>query len=179
MKRVLGIAILVFAVPLLQRAIAPFLPAILRPDLALLVVFALTLSWRNTATGLVLAAACGYVVDLFSGGLIGQHALMSVLVFAAARVLSVRVSMVGAIPQMVFAGGLTAVHAFGMAALTTFFTPGAGFGLLRFGAVVPQIAANALIAPLVAAGVAVVVSWVGGEQDSRRPLRIATRGFAA
>jgi rod shape-determining protein MreD len=177
-KRALGIVILVFAVPLLQGALVPFLPPAVRPDLALLVVFALTLSWRNTATGLVLAAICGYVVDLFSGGLLGQHALMSVLVFAASRVLSVRVSMIGAIPQMIFAGALTAAHAFGMAALTTFFTPGAGFGLLRLGTLVPHIAANAILAPLVASLVSVVVSWVGGEQDGRRPLRLATRSFA-
>jgi len=179
LKRVFGIAILVFAVPLLQGALAPFLPPAVRPDLALLVVFALTLSWRNTATGLVLAAICGTVVDLFSGGLQGQHALMSVLVFAASRVLSIRVSMIGPIAQIIVAGALTAAHALGMAALTTFFTPGAGFGLLSLGTLIPHIAANAIIAPLVASVVSVVVSWVGGEQDGRRPLRLATRSFSA
>src|SRR5207247_6488471 len=70
-KRTAAILALVFGVPMLQGSLAPFLPAAFRPDLALLVVFALSLSWRDPATGLVLAAVCGFVVDLFSGAVLG------------------------------------------------------------------------------------------------------------
>jgi rod shape-determining protein MreD len=94
-KRIVGIAILVFVVPMLQGALAPYFPTALRPDLALLVVFGLSLCWRNAATGLLLAALCGFVVDLFSAGLLGQHALLSVVVFGASRLLSVHVSLAG------------------------------------------------------------------------------------
>jgi hypothetical protein len=45
--------VIVFGVPMLEGALAPFLPAPFRPDLPLLVVFALALAWRNTGTGLV------------------------------------------------------------------------------------------------------------------------------
>jgi rod shape-determining protein MreD len=162
---------------MLQSALAPFLPAAFRPDLALLVVFALSLSWRDTASGLVLAAVCGFIVDLFSGALLGQHALLSVLAFVGARVLSIRVSMVGALPQMICAAALTAVHAIGMVGLTTFFTPGADFSLLRLGIIVPRVAANAIAAPAVSWAVSGLVAWIIGEEVGRRPLRIATRSW--
>ena len=174
MKRTIGIFVLVFGVPMLEGALAPFLPAAFRPDLALLVVFALSLSWRDPATGLVLAAVCGFVVDLFSGALLGQHALLAVLAFVAARVLSFNVSMMGAVPQMACAAALTAVHAIGVVGLTTFFTPGADFSLLRAGIIVPRVAVNALAAPIVTRAVSALVAWLAGEDVGRRPLRIAT-----
>lgn len=169
---------IVFGVPILEGALAPFLPAAFRPDLPLLVVFALSLSWRNTATGIVLAASCGFVVDLFSGALRGQHALLSLLAFVAARGLSVHVSMIGALPQIVFAAALTAVHAIGIVGLTTLFTPGADFSVLRPQIVLPRVAVNAIAAPAVNWVVSLLVAWAAGEEMmGRRPLRIATRGW--
>lgn len=175
MKPVAAIFALVFGIPMLQGALAPFLPPAFRPDLALLVVFALSLAWRNTATGLVLAAICGFVVDLFSGALLGQHALLSVLAFVATRALSVHVSMIGWLPQMTCAAALTVVHAIGIVGLTAFFTPGADFSLPRFWVVVPRVAVNAIAAPSVSWIVSGLVAWVVGEDVGRRPLRIATR----
>jgi rod shape-determining protein MreD len=178
-KRIAAFALLVFAVPMLQGVLARFLPAALHPDLGLLVVFGLSLCWRNTATGLIFAAVCGFVVDLFSGGLLGQHALLSVLVFAAARMLSGHVSMIGVIPQMVFAAALATVYAVVMAALTSFFT-GAGFAPWNLGALAPYVAINAVIAPIVAAVVSGLAAWIAGEDAGRgRPLRLATRSWAA
>jgi rod shape-determining protein MreD len=174
-KPVIAIFALVFGIPMLQAALAPFLPPAFRPDLALLVVFALALAWRNTATGLVLAATCGFVVDLFSGALLGQHALLSVLAFVATRALSVHVSMIGALPQMTCAAAFTVVHAIGIVGLTAFFTPGADFSLPRFWVVVPRVAVNAIAAPGVSWIVSGLVAWVVGEDVARRPLRIATR----
>jgi rod shape-determining protein MreD len=176
-RRVAAIFALVFGVPIVQGALAPFLPTAFRPDLALLVVFALALSWRNTATGLVLAAICGYVVDLFSGALLGQNALLSVLAFVATRAISVHVSMIGALPMMIGALALSAVHAVGVVGLTAFFTPGAEFGLPRLLVLLPRVAVNSLAAPAVHWVVSGLVSWVSGEDPSRRPLRIATRSW--
>ena len=175
MKRVAAIFALVFGIPMVQGALAPFLPPAFRPDLALLAVFALSLCWRNTATGLVLAAICGFVVDLFSGALLGQHALLSVLAFVATRALSVHVSIMAALPQMICAAALTIVHAIGVVGLTTFFTPGAEFSLPRFWVVLPRVAMNAIAAPAVHWVVSGLVAWVVGEDIARRPLRIATR----
>jgi len=174
-KPLVAILALVFGIPLLQSALAPFLSPAFRPDLALLAVFALALVWRNTATGLVLAAICGFVVDLYSGALRGQHALLSLLVFAAARSLSVHVSLIGMLPQMTCAAAVTVVHAIGVVGLTGFFTPDAEFSLPRFWVVVPRVAVNAISAPVVSWVVAGLVAWVAGEDVGRRPLRIATR----
>ena len=177
MRQLAAIAALVFGVPMLQGALAPFLPTAFRPDLALLVVFALALAWRNTAPGLVLAAVCGFVVDLFSGALLGQHALLSVLAFVATRALSVHVSMIGALPQMFCAAALTAVHAIGVVGLTTFFTPGADLALPRLWVLAPRVAANAIAAPVVSWMVSGLVAWLVGQEVGRRPLRIATRSW--
>ncbi len=179
MKRVAGIVILVFVVPMLQGALAPYFPAAFRPDLALLVVLGLSLCWRNPATGLVLAAGCGFVVDLFSAGLLGQHALLSVVAFAASRVLSVHVSLAGVLSRMLFAAALTAAHATALTALTSFFTPGAGFDWLRPATLVPLMLVNAILAPMVTTAVAVVAAWVAGDDKSRRLLRLETRRWAS
>jgi rod shape-determining protein MreD len=175
---VFGCALLVVAVPMLQGALGPYLPRAFRPDLALLVLLGLSLCWRNSLTGLVLVSACGFVVDLFSGGLLGQHALLGVLVFGAARALSLHVNLIGTPAQMLFVALLTAAHALGLAALASFFTPDAPV-LLGLGELLPRALANAILAPLVTAGVAALVAWMGGEEGGRRPLRLEPRRWAA
>lgn len=179
MKRLLALGVLVLGVPMLQGALAPFQPAALRPDLSLLVVLGLTLWWRNTASGMVLAAACGFAVDLFSGGLLGLHALLSVVIFTAARVLSLHVNLIGPLPQMLFAAALTAVHAIGVLALTSFFRPGPGWGLSHLGNLGLHCVTNAIVAPFVSAGVSVLVGWIGGEEGGRRLLRFDPRNWAS
>jgi rod shape-determining protein MreD len=176
-RRSVAILVIVLGAPMLQGALATFLPIVFRPDLALLVVFGLALGWRDTATGLVLAAVCGFVVDLLSGALLGQHALLLVLEFLAMCALSVQVSMLGVVPQVVCAAALTVVHAIGMVGLTTFFTPGADLALPRMGVVLPLVALNAILAPVVVGVVSGIVSWALGEDLGRRHLRIATRGW--
>lgn len=175
MKPVAAIFALVFGIPVLQGALAPSLPPAFRPDLALLAVLSLALVWRNTASGLVLAAICGFVVDLYSGALLGQHALLSLLAFVGARALSVHVSLIGTLPLLTCAAALTVLHAIGVVGLTAFFTPGAEFSLPRFWVVVPRVAVNAVAAPFVSWMVSGLVAWVAGEDLGRRPLRIATR----
>jgi hypothetical protein len=100
-----------------------------------------------------------------------------VLAFVAARMLSQHVSMNGALPQIVFAAGLTALHAIGVVGLTTLFTPGADLALLRPGVVLPRVVVNALVSPAVNAVGAALVAWAAGEDTGRRPLRIATRSW--
>ncbi len=178
MRRAIGVALLALLVPMVQGALAPFLPRLLRPDLALLVLVGVSLCWRSTSTGLLLVAACGFGVDLFSGGLLGQHALLGVLVFGAARALSVHVNLLGTLPQMLFVAALSAVHALGLAALASFFTPEAP-ALLGLGDLAPRALANTVLAPVVIAGVAQLVAWMGGDESGRRTLRLEPRSWAA
>ena len=177
MRRALGCALLVLGVPVLQGALGPYLPRAIRPDLALLVLIGLSLCWRGSATGLLLVAACGFGVDLFSGGLLGQHALLGVGVFAAARLLSLHVNLLGTPAQMLFVALLTAVHALGLAALASFFTPAAPV-LVGLGELVPSALANAVLAPVVTAGIVWLVAWMGGEEAGRRTLRLEPRRWA-
>lgn len=179
MKRGVGLLLLVLGVPMIEGGLAPFLPTVARPDLSLLVVLALAFCWRSTAGGLVLAAVSGFAVDLFSGGLLGQHALLRVGVFAAARLLSLHVNLLGVLAQTLFAGAATAAHAVGVAALTALFSPGAGLGLVAPGDVALHAGVNALLAPLVTAVVSTLVSWLGDEDAGRRALRLEPRSWAA
>lgn len=178
MRRVVGLSLLVLLVPMLQGALAPYLPGPFRPDLSLLVLLGLSLCWRNSVTGMLLVAACGFGVDLFGGGLFGQHALLGVLVFVAARVLSLHMNLLGTLPQMLFVAALTAAHALGLAALSSFFSPAAP-ALLGLGDLVPRALANALLAPVTTAGVVALVGWMGGDESARRTLRLAPRSFAS
>jgi hypothetical protein len=89
-------------------------------------------------------------------------------------------TLAGAVPRMLLAAALTVAHAFGLAALTSFFTPGAGFGLLRPSYLGPHVLANALVAPIVTGLVAGVAGWIAGEDTGgHRPLRIETRRYVA
>jgi len=178
-KRVLGLLVLVVGVPMVQGGVAPFLPTAARPDVSLLVVLALAFCWRSTAGGLVLAALAGFVADLFSGGLLGEQALLGVLVFSAARVLSLHVNLLGVLAQMLFAAVATVAHAIGIAALTSFFSPGAGLGLVSPGPVLVHATANAVLAPFVTAAVSGLVAWLGDEDTGRRVLRLEPRSWAA
>ena len=74
-----------FAV-MVQGAAAGWMEQRVIPDLGLLIVVALGTRWRSLASGIVLAALIGYLADLLSGSLLGQHALLRMLAFAAARV---------------------------------------------------------------------------------------------
>ena len=179
MKRIAALGALIFLVPMFHSAVGPYLAAELRPDLSLLLVMALALCWRSTAGGLLLAAASGFAVDLFSGGLIGQHALLRILAFGLVRMLSVHVNLQGAVSQMLFAALITAGHALGLAATTAFFSPGAGVGFIGAGALAAHAAVNAVAAPIVGSLVARLVGWLGDEDSGRRVLRLQPRGWAS
>ena len=178
MRRGAALAVLVFFLPVLQTGLALFLPEFLRPDLSLLSVLGLALCWRNTASGLVLTAIIGFVVDLFSGGLLGQNALLYLMAFLTARVLSLHVNLVGSFPQMAFAAGLTVGYLLGLVALTSFFTA-ESTGVWHLDRLAVHALVNAFAAPFVTAVVGVLTAWVGGEESARRTLRLEPRGWAA
>lgn len=153
---------------LFQGAAAAFVPARFVPDLAFLWVLALGLCWRSAGGGLSIAAALGFLADLLSNSLFGQHALLRLVAFGAARVGSRSLNLRGPLPQAVFAGALTVVNAAAFGALTAFFTPGSDVPWLVWRDLGPQIPINALFAPIVAAAAARVVRMVGDDDSGRR-----------
>jgi rod shape-determining protein MreD len=155
---------------MLQGAAALWLPARFVPDLGLLLVVAIAVGLRSTAVGLVLALLLGYATDLLSGSLLGQHALLRLLAYGAARSGSARLNLRGPLPQMLFVALLSAGYAAGLFALAAFFTPGLGAPLGRLGELLPHALVTALAAPLLIAGVARLLAWVGEEEGPQRLL---------
>jgi hypothetical protein len=178
-KRIAALGVLIFLVPMFQSAVTPYLSAALCPDLSLLLVMALALCWRSSASGLLLAATSGVAVDLFSGGLAGQHVLLQILTFVLVRVVSVHVNLLGSLPQMLFAALMTAGNALGLMATTAFFSPGTGAGLVAAGLLAVHASVNALVAPLVIWGVARLVGWLSADDAGRRVVRLEPRGWAS
>jgi rod shape-determining protein MreD len=161
-----------------QGAVSTFLPPPYCPDLGLLVVIAIGLSWERAASGLVLAFALGLTADMMSGSLIGQHALLRLAAYTAARLASRQLNLRGALPLAVFAGALSIVDAFAVLALTTFFT---GSGSVGLGWIVDALQhglVNAALAPSVSVLVERAGVWAGADDGSRRPLRLEPRGRA-
>ena len=172
MKRALALLLLGLLMTMLQGALATFVHPPLVPDLGLLMVVAIGLCFPSAAGGVVMAATLGYVADLFSGSLLGQHALLRVLAFGAARLGSRQLNLRGALPQVVFVAGLTSVHALLLATLTSFMAGGAGPGSIGLGDLLTHSLVNALCSPLVAGLTARVVSRLGEEDGSRRLLSL-------
>jgi cell shape-determining protein MreD len=175
LKRALAIALIGLIAPMIQGAITGLLPAGWCPDTSLLLVTALGLAWPASLVGaLSLVALHGFVCDLLSGSLLGQHALVSLCTFAAARIVSSHVNLHGAPSQMVLAAGLTAGTAFALNGLTAFFSPSSGPGLLSAAALLEQAAVNSLLAPLAIAAVRGLLTRLDDE-SGRRVLRLEPR----
>jgi len=178
-KRVLGLLGLGAVALTLQGAVAAFLPARFCPDLAFLLVVALGLCWRSAVGGVCMAGAIGYTTDLLSGSLLGQHALLRLAAYAVARFGNRHLNLRGALPQAVFVSALTGANAFGMALLTSFFSPGSGVGMVAVRDLLPQAVVNVLFAPLVALATARTLARLGDEEGGQRVLPIAPRGRIA
>lgn len=179
MKRTVALFLLGAFVPMLQGVAAYFLPARWVPDLGLLLVVALGLCWRTVGGGMALSCAIGFVADLLSGSLLGQHALLRMFAFGAARVGSQALNLRGPLPQAVFVAGLTVVNAGAFGALTAFFTPGPEMPWVVWRDVGPQALVNSIAAPIVAVLTAALVRTLSDDDAGRRLLRLEPRNRLA
>ncbi len=168
MKRALALLLLGALAPLAQGAAATLVPPRYVPDLSLLLVIALGVHWRSAPAGLLLALCLGFLADVFSGSLLGQHALLRVLAFAAARGASSHLNLRGVFPQATFVAGLTLANAAALGALTAFFVPGADGSWVVWRDLLPQACVNATAAPFVVAGTAGLIRLLGDEDTGRR-----------
>ena len=175
-----GLAILgmgAFAI-VLQGALAGFLSPSWCPDLGFLIVIALGPRFSSGAGGLSVAAILGYFSDLLSGSLLGQHVLLRMLAFGAARRAGRQLDLRGVLPQAVFAGSLSGLNALAFAVVTAFFV-GSGFGWPAPRALLAHAAVDAVFAPLVAVAVDRLLAWVGEDDASRSLMRFEPRGRMA
>jgi rod shape-determining protein MreD len=161
-----GLAVFVLGLIALgvQGGMAMAIPRVLCPDLGLLVVIAIALHWRETTAGLFIASALGFAADILSSSILGAHALLRVLVYAATALTRSKMDLRGGAALALFAGGITIFYALGLVSLTRFFG-GAGEGLQwsGIGALFPHIVVNAVFAPLVSAVLVRVCEWAEGE----------------
>ena len=88
MKRWLASFALGLGCIVLQGVLPVFLPRAACPDLVLLFVLALGLHWSGWLSGFGIVVALGYLSDFSSGSLLGQHALLYLVTFAATALAS-------------------------------------------------------------------------------------------
>ncbi|MGH0035221.1 MAG: rod shape-determining protein MreD [Myxococcota bacterium] len=162
-----------------QGAASTLLPPPYCPDLGLLVVIAVGLTWERASSGLLLAFAIGLTADMLSGSLLGQHALLRLVAYLASRLASRQLNLRGALPLAVFAGAFTVLDALLVLALTSFFTGSGALGLEWVVDALQHGLVNAALAPAVSVGVERLGVWSGADDGSRRPLRLEPRGSKA
>ena len=175
MRLFAGILVLGALAAILQGVAGTFVAQRFVPDLGLLLVFALGLSWRGFAGGFGAAIALGYITDLLSGSLLGQHMTLRMFVFVAARLGSRHLSLHGAMPRALFIFGLTAVNAVLMELLTTIFTGDTGFVVGSLTGLLPQMFLNALFAAPITALTERAVASLGDDENARK-LELGTGG---
>ena len=109
------------------------------------------------------------VVDLLSGSLLGQHALLRLAAFGVARVCSRQLNLRGTLPLMTFVLVFSGVNAIGSSLLTAFFASGHGVDSTTLVHLVPHAIVNAIFAVPVIRLVGGISSWL---DDSARQLLI-------
>lgn len=177
MKAALVLALLGAFGLMLQSATALWIPAQFLPDIGLLIVVALAVSVRSPVLGVCLAAWLGYMTDLFSGTLLGQHALLRLGAYGIARVLSSSINLRGPFSLALFGLLLSAGHALALHAIVAFFAREWLMGAATLEDLAIHAVANSIAAPLVFGIVARAAARLG-DDDSGRPVRLEPRTMA-
>ncbi len=175
MKPALAMIAIGLGVLVAQGAIAVLVSPPYCPDLGLLFVIAIGLRWEGLGGGLCIATFLGYAADLLSGSLFGQHALLRLFTFVAARVSSRQLNLRGAFPIAVFAAGASLAYGLAVLVLGSFFAESVGLSWGWLADSLRHAPINALFAPLAALAVEKSLAWFGEEDALRRPLRLEAR----
>ncbi len=157
---------------IVQGALATLIPPPICPDLGLLVVIAIGLRWEGLTSGLCMVGVLGYVADLLSGSLLGQHALLRVFTFLGARLANRQLNLKGSVPQAIFTAGASLAHGLGLLLLSSFFVESVELRWSWLGGALVHAPMNALLAPLAVAFVERVSVWLSEEDGGRRLLRL-------
>lgn len=155
--------------PMIQGVAGSFVPSRFCPDLSMLWVVGLGLYWRSTGGGAVISTVLGFIVDLLSGSLFGQHALLRLAAFGAARVSSRQLNLRGTLPLMTFVAVFSVANAIGSSLLTIFFASGHAVDMTIVMHLIPHTIVNAIFAVPVIRLVGGISSWL---DDSARQLLI-------
>ena len=175
MRRVAGLLAFGLLALWVQGTLATLAPGFWLPDLVFLYAVGLAIVVGGSEA-LLLVAVLGYTADLFSGALLGQHALLLILVFAATRVASLQLHLARSVPRVAFVAGLTVFYVLGHAAVARLFVATSGIDWVFARQLAIQTGLNALLAPLVIAWVARVSGWLAPDDEGyRRGLAVELR----
>lgn len=173
MRQLAALAALAVAALVVQGAGAALLPAAVVPDLTLLVAVTGAVVF-HPVPGLLLAAGVGYGADLLSGSLLGAHALLRVLVFAATLVMAGQFQLARGLPITICVAGLTVVDAVLLGVLGSVFQGLPFLGVAALAPIATRAVATALLAPWALGVVSHLRErWLEGE--ARREVRLETR----
>jgi len=175
LKRAFALLAIGALAPMIQGAIGAFIPLQYCPDLGLLLVVGLGLCWRSTAGGVVLSATLGFVADLLSGSLLGQHMLLRIFAFGAARACSRQLNLRGVIPRATFVAALSAASGLGTGALTAFFGVGPGVDAQLLRELLPHALINGAFAPLGVWLVERISNWLSEAEAGQQLLQLRPR----
>jgi cell shape-determining protein MreD len=160
----------------IEGALVTFLPALLLPDLALVLGIAAALFLPGGAS-LVALAGLGFAADLLMGAPLGLHVLTLMVPFAATRIANGSLELRRGMPEAVLVAVLTPVA--GLATMLVLHLRGisADFGLWFALGLVVQTVVNAALAPAACALVESIAAATGELDPTRRG--VAWMGSAA
>ena len=144
MKSVAALFVIGVLSLVVQGALARTIPPPWCPDLAWLVVIGIGLRWPHFLSGVVLAVALGYGMDLLSGSLMGQHALLRLVTFLAAALAARQLDLSGGVPIGIFVFVMTVVYGLAMVTSLSFFVDASWPGFDVIGAALIHALANVL-----------------------------------
>jgi hypothetical protein len=149
-----------------EGALVSVIPALLLPDVALVVTIAAALFLGGGAALLALAGV-GFASDLLGGAPLGLHALVLLVPFVATRLANGSLELRRGLPESVLVALLTPVAGVLAMVCLRFAGVPASLGLGFWLGLALQTAVNAAVAPAVCA-LAETVASVTGDVDSTR-----------
>lgn len=173
MKSFPALLLVGFVALILQGAMARTIPPPWCPDLGWLVVVALGLRWPRFLPGLFASVILGYAMDLVSGSLMGQHALMRLLTYLAAALAARQLDLSGGLPVSILVFGGTLVYGVSVVAVLSFFvgSDGVDFSVL-VDAVCHGIANVIAVGPILSLVERILARLSDEEVGRRGPVKI-------
>ncbi|MEM9174047.1 MAG: hypothetical protein AAGC67_02345 [Myxococcota bacterium] len=171
MKSIAALFVVGVLALVVQGALARTLSPPWCPDLAWLVVVGIGLRWPHFVSGVALAVALGYGMDLLSGSLMGQHALLRLVTFLAAALAARQLDLSGGVPVGMFVLVMTVVYGVAMVTSLSFFVDATWPRIDVIGAALAHALVNVLAAgPMIGLVERVLVRFADEEVGRRGPV---------
>jgi cell shape-determining protein MreD len=179
-KSILAILALGLSALIVQGALARMIAPPWCPDLGWLVVIGIGLRWPGFLSGVLMAVPLGYAMDLLSGSLMGQHALMRLSSYLVAAAASRQLDLSGGLPVAIFVFGMTVLYGLGIVATLSFFTGSRGLGLDVLTSALIHAFVNVIAAgPMISLVERVVIRFSDEDMGRRAPIVMGTQPRSA